>query len=392
MDADCVRVVRCNMSVTIFVDVSGRRLATAKDVSNVCDGLANVMMELRTEDPGMNIWLDRLDLSQNALGNAAIAALTKALLHQHVPRVLLLWQNCISDAAPLRHLFATGYLQQLHLSGNKLPEKEIVSLVTAAVAAKQFDGTFVYPFIHKQRKTPLWLRLENQRTMDSRKNHDRVLENIDAGLRAVGLKTKDAICFVQGTCLCCPELCCCRTIIPAVHLTYLKGKQLHGHRLPCSRTAVLGGQVSHAGNAGDATNAPKCPTVRRSPALCVGVAALPAYCKEVKQPAHRIPDWLQPSPPPGLERYRFGCCRSSEPWLDHNSDMVTEASAVCIAANGSDFRIVTNDYTAEDSRCMSVKIGDVVVPGATTDFEGYIFALDTLNDRSGYIPLSVFSA
>ena len=104
-------------------------------------------------------------------------------------------------------------------------------------------------------------------------------------------------------------------------------------------------------------------------ALCVGVAALPAYRKEVKQPAHRIPDWLQPSPPPGLERYRSGCCRSGEPWLDHNPDMVTESSAVCIAANSSDFRIVTNDYTAEDSRCMSVKIGDVVVPGATTDFE-----------------------
>ena len=53
---------------------------------------------------------------------------------------------------------------------------------------------------------------------------------------------------------------------------------------------------------------------------------------------------------------------------------------------------MTNDYTAEDSLCMSVKIGDVVVPGATTDFEGYIFALDTFNDRSGYIPVSVLSA
>ena len=39
-----------------------------------------------------------------------------------------------------------------------------------------------------------------------------------------------------------------------------------------------------------------------------------------------------------------------------------------------------------------IKIGDVVVPGATTDFEGYIFALDTFNDRSGYIPVSVLSA
>ena len=146
------------------------------------------------------------------------------------------------------------------------------------------------------------------------------------------------------------------------------------------------------GKAGDATNAPKCPTVRRLSALRAGVAASPAYRREVKQPARGIPDWLQPSPPPGLERYRFGCCRSGEPWLDHNPDMVTEASAVCIAANGSDFQIVTNDYTAEDSRCMSVKIGDVVVPGATTDFEGYIFALDTFNDRSGYIPVSVLSA
>ena len=95
MDADCVRVVRCDMSARISIDVSGRRLATANDVSNVCDGLAHVMTELRAEDPGMNVWLDRLDLSQNALGNAAVAALTKALLHQYVPRVLLLWQNCI---------------------------------------------------------------------------------------------------------------------------------------------------------------------------------------------------------------------------------------------------------------------------------------------------------
>ena len=41
---------------------------------------------------------------------------------------------------------------------------------------------------------------------------------------------------------------------------------------------------------------------------------------------------------------------------------------------------------------MSVKIGDMVVIGAATVYEGYIFALDTFNDKSGYIPVSALSA
>ena len=41
---------------------------------------------------------------------------------------------------------------------------------------------------------------------------------------------------------------------------------------------------------------------------------------------------------------------------------------------------------------MSVKIGDMVVVGPATDYEGYIFALDTFKDKSGYIPVSVLSA
>jgi len=59
---------------------------------------------------------------------------------------------------------------------------------------------------------------------------------------------------------------------------------------------------------------------------------------------------------------------------------------------GRDFRAVTCDYAAEGSLCMSVKIGDVVVAGSATDYEGYVFALDTFNDKSGYIPVSALSA
>ena len=160
MDADCVRITHHGRSARISIDVSGRRLMTAQDVLKVCDGLAQVMSELRTEDPGVNVSLDRLDFSQNALGNTAVATLTTALLQQHagVPRVLLLWQNCISDAEPLQWLFATGHMHQLHLWGNKLPEKAMVSLVVAAVMARQLDGTLAYPFFHKQRKVLLWVR------------------------------------------------------------------------------------------------------------------------------------------------------------------------------------------------------------------------------------------
>ena len=54
--------------------------------------------------------------------------------------------------------------------------------------------------------------------------------------------------------------------------------------------------------------------------------------------------------------------------------------------------IVTCDYVAEGSLCMSVKIGDMVVIGFVTDYKGYIFALDTFKDKSGYIPVSALSA
>ena len=62
------------------------------------------------------------------------------------------------------------------------------------------------------------------------------------------------------------------------------------------------------------------------------------------------------------------------------------------ANSGGDFRAVTYDYTAESSLCMSVKIGDIVVVGPDMDYEGYIFALDTFTDKSGYIPVSTLSA
>ena len=78
---------------------------------------------------------------------------------------------------------------------------------------------------------------------------------------------------------------------------YLKWKQLHDPRPPCSQTAVPSGQVSRIGMAVDEMNAPKYRTGRRSSALRAHVAALLAYCREVKQLARGIPAWLQPSPP-----------------------------------------------------------------------------------------------
>ena len=401
MDADCVRITRHGRSARISIDVSGRRLMTAQDVLKVCDGLAQVMSELRTEDPGVNVSLDRLDFSQNALGNTAVATLTTALLQQHagVPRVLLLWQNCISDAEPLQLLFATGHMHQLHLSGNKLPEKAMVSLVVAAVMARQLDGTLAYPFVHKQRKVPLWLRMENQRTVDAW-NHGRFLDETVTGLQPAGFKAKDVICFVQGNCRCCPELCCCRATVPAVHLTYLNMPQLHGFPRPCWRTVAPPGV---------ATNTPKCPTVRRPPGVRAGgdVDSTGGGRRKVEQTAcggggRGLPDWLKPLPPPGLEPCRLGCCRWGESWpgrqsrqelLPHDAPpAVVEASAADFANNGNDFRAVTCDYVAEGSLCMSVKIGDMVVIGSATDYEGYIFALDTFKDKSGYIPVSALSA
>ena len=71
---------------------------------------------------------------------------------------------------------------------------------------------------------------------------------------------------------------------------------------------------------------------------------------------------------------------------------VVEASAADFANNGNDFRAVTCDYAAEGSLRMSVKIRDMVVIGSATDYEGYIFALDTFKDKSGYIPVSALSA
>ena len=295
MDLDCVRITRHGSSARISIDVSGRRLVTAQDVSKVCDVLAHVVSELRADDPGMNVSLDRIDFSQNALGNTAVATLTTALLEQHagVPRVLLLWQNCISDAGPLQLLFATGHMHQLHLSGNKLPEKAMVSLVVAAIMARQLNGTLAYPFVHKQHKAPLWLRLENQRTVDDLKC-DRFLEEIEAGLQPAGVNAKEAICFVQGNCLCCPELCCCRAAVPAVHLTYLNIPQPRGFRRPFRRAV---------GPPGVATDTLKCPTVRRSFAVRAGGGVDSAGCghRKVEQTAcggggRGLPDRLQPLP------------------------------------------------------------------------------------------------
>ena len=117
---------------------------------------------------------------------------------------------------------------------------------------------------------------------------------------------------------------------------------------------------------------------------------------------HGLRDWLQPLPPPGLEPCRLGCCRWGESWpgrqsrqelLPHDAPpAVVEASAADFANNSNDCRAVTCDYAAEGSLCMSVKIGDMVVIGAATVYEGYIFALHTFNDKSGYIPVSALSA
>ena len=115
-----------------------------------------------------------------------------------------------------------------------------------------------------------------------------------------------------------------------------------------------------------------------------------------------LPDWLQPLPPPGLEPCRLGCCRWGEPWpgrqsrqelLPHDAPpAVVEAHAADFANNGNDFRAVTCDYAAEDSLCMSVNIGDMLVICSAMDYQGYIFAVNTFKDKSGYIPVSALSA
>ena len=395
MDADCVRITCRGRSARISIDVSRRRLVTVKDVFNVCDGLAQVVGKLRAEDASMNVWLDRFDLSQNGLGNDALTALAKALLHHHagVPRVLLLWQNCISDATPLLELFAAGRLQQLHLSGNMLSGKATVSLAVAAVLAKRSDGTLAYPFVYKQRKTPLWLRLENQRGVGCCK-HGGFLDAIEAVLQPAGIEAQDAICFVQGNCLCCPELCCCRAIVPAVHLTYLNVSQLRGRArrelpLPVGTTKTR-----------------KWQTVRRSPGVGAGGVTPGGGRRAVEQTAREggwgVPGWLQPLPPPGLESCHPGGHRSSEPWPARQSrqDLVPHAVLPAVAESfggpmadsGDGFRAVTCDYAGECAACMSVRLGDVVVAGSVTDYEGYVFALDPFNDKSGYVPVSALSA
>ena len=37
---------------------------------------------------------------------------------------------------------------------------------------------------------------------------------------------------------------------------------------------------------------------------------------------------------------------------------------------------------------MSVNIGDMVVICSAMDYQGYIFAVNTFKDKSGYIPVS----
>ena len=71
---------------------------------------------------------------------------------------------------------------------------------------------------------------------------------------------------------------------------------------------------------------------------------------------------------------------------------MVDVSDIHFANSGNDFRAVTSDYAAESFLCMSVKIGDMVVVGSATDYEGYIFAMDTFKDKSGYIPVSALSA
>ena len=70
---------------------------------------------------------------------------------------------------------------------------------------------------------------------------------------------------------------------------------------------------------------------------------------------------------------------------------VAEAFGGHIADSGEGFRAVTRDYAAECAVCMSVRIGDVVVAGSATDYEGYVFVMDPFNDKSGYIPVYALS-
>ena len=55
-------------------------------------------------------------------------------------------------------------------------------------------------------------------------------------------------------------------------------------------------------------------------------------------------------------------------------------------------RAVTCDYATERSLCMPVKIGDILFIGSATDYEGYIFVVDTFKHKSGYISVSVVLA
>ena len=292
VESSCTRVTHRNGVAWISVNAAQQHIVTSGDVAQVCELFSNVIRDIRAETPGISIRLDRFDFSQNGFGNDGLIVLVHAIGRQDagVPRVLLLWQNLISDGAVLMELFITGSLHELHLSMNMLSEQAVLSLVCSALTAKRFNGEYAYPYLHKQQKVPLWLRLENQKNYynSDRRVFFRKLHNM---LCMVGFNYEDDICFVEGKSQCRAGRCSC-AVVPSVHLTYLKG-----HQFSCNK--------SHIATKYDATQDIKCPTVRRG--RIDNGPSTGSRCIHTNFVFREFPKWLQIEPPPGLDGYEHSC-------------------------------------------------------------------------------------
>ncbi len=167
------------------------------------------------------VLLDTVDFSDNAIGDRGLSILVDLLLELS-PKVLRLFRNNISDAAPIEKLLTNGCLHELHLSNNKMSIAIAVRLVVAAARAEDGRGAYRFPI---RGVKPLWLRVENQ---DPTWPLDSFAGQLFPELCEA--ERPRAACFVDGRTDCKPTLCKCTGGPRAVHLLHVGSSDLNSLR------------------------------------------------------------------------------------------------------------------------------------------------------------------
>ena len=165
--------------------------------------------------------LDVVDFSCNKIGDQGLSVLVDLLLEQP-PRVLKLFNNQVSDAAPIEKLLSKGCPHELHISNNKIPIHMAIRLAIAAIRAEDESGDYLLPICGVK---PLWLRVENQ---NPKWPLDRFACQLFPKLQEA--KRPLGVCWVDGLTDCNPGKCTCAGGPRAIHLLHVGSSNMNSRR------------------------------------------------------------------------------------------------------------------------------------------------------------------